>query len=650
MSSRWRRVGASVLLIAQIYIFSSFLKTNFHPIRFVIHSLSWIIQMRVWMLATALGHTQVFVTSYGYTAYLSFIANIALIVVALFVNAAWLVFALTLVLPPTLLAVSYLSSSCIATKDLLKTLISAHSRKPERQQDASPASLPAPAAQDASPVSLPAPAAKTYVFERGWNIEKLVIENLNESFRLSRFWWFDVGERVSDWGWGHTWFVFYWVLVIRASCYLSSLLLYALAIEFCSLFTTLYTLLLLAWMSVVTLCIVFFSIINMLYMRAYHIYLRCPVCYKDMQIPIYLCPTCQMEHAQLRPGTYGVLWQRCSKCTTKLPTLDILGRKKLTSMCPHCHHILNSDIGQGTDIHIAIVGAADAGKTTYLVTALHEFVTMYPRQYTTTITFTDVQQQERVQMLFQQMQSGEVPRSTREVVPQAYTLKVQEQSAHVPHIVYLYDAGEQAFASAVNSSQQEYYRYVHGIIFMIDPLTLSSAPPLPVIEGDSSQSDEPKARSASFVSDSLRDDDGIALTSRPGYLEIMQVYERMLQILESSSGLKHKRQYVQPMAIVMTKIDACSFNAESAELGRLLSGNTAAPTEMAVTQQQVRTFLATHGLDPFIRDVESHFASVEYFACSAAVSLQASQDLRPMPPLHVLQPLVWILKHTKSLK
>ncbi len=639
MSNRQRRVGASILLIAQIYIFGSLVKIRLDPVRLVARSLSWLAQVRLSMLASALMRTQSFVASYGHTGRLSSTAANVSIAVAIFVDVVWLVFALTLIFPCVSLAAGFLSASCIALKDLLKTLIMAHIHKQEGQQDTSVALSQQEGQQDASvtlsqqegqqdaSVALPQQAAKTYAFERGWSIEKLTAENLYDSFRRSRYWWFDNGEKVSDWGWGQNWFFFYWVLIIRASFYITSFLQYVLAIEFCGLVTTLYTLFLLVWMFCVGLCIAFFSVINMLYMRIHHIYLRCPACYKEIALSIYLCPSCQMEHTQLRPGTYGVLWQRCSKCATKLPTLDVLGRKKLTCICPHCHHTLNSDIGKGTDIHIAIVGAAATGKTTYLLTTLYEFLTVYPRQYTTTVTFTDEQQQKYVQTLFRQLQSGEVPRSTHEVVPQAYTVKVQEPLAHVPHIVYLYDAGEQTFASDVNSSQQEYYRYVHGIIFIIDPLTL-----LPALLPSSSEGDS------------------VAQTLRPGYLEVMQVYERMLRVLESSNSLRNNRRYVQPVAVVMTKIDACHFDDRSADMQHLLSGNTAVQAEAVVTQQLVRKFLATHGLDSFIRDIESHFASVEYFACSAVASLREPQDVRPMPPLHVLQPLVWILKHTKSLK
>ncbi len=64
----------------------------------------------------------------------------------------------------------------------------------------------------------------------------------------------------------------------------------------------------------------------------------------------------------------------------------------------------------------------------------------------------------------------------------------------------------------------------------------------------------------------------------------------------------------------------------------------------------MRDFLRNYGLGNFMRDVESQFAHVKYFSCSALGRLPTQADTRSFQPIRVLDPLVWLLVNAKAIK
>ncbi len=62
----------------------------------------------------------------------------------------------------------------------------------------------------------------------------------------------------------------------------------------------------------------------------------CSGCKRIFKLPVYLCPRCGKEHAELLPKRGNdTFFRRCS-CGEKLPASMFSGRKKLAAICPHC--------------------------------------------------------------------------------------------------------------------------------------------------------------------------------------------------------------------------------------------------------------------------------------------------------------------------
>lgn len=476
---------------------------------------------------------------------------------------------------------------------------------------------------------LPQPAYKIYAFDRGWRVLNYVTKNLFLRTDIEAKRWYARGNRTRAWGALQPWYGKYcaWVVIIGmgiagATQYVSAMLIAA-------LFIAVQALLLSIWSGICLIGMGILSSYTFLYSRFYRIFCRCPNCHMDMPIPIYICPTCGTEHSRLWPSIYGVFVHRCKTCNTKLPTLGSR-RAKLLRICANstCRRPLNIGIGAGTNVHIPIIGGPSVGKTNYIVTATRMLRETY-QSYGYTINFTDKDHEDTFNNNIQSLQHGNELLKTTIIVPQAYNLSIRAPRARVPKLAYVYDAAGEAFNSNENTSQQEYYKYVDGLIFIIDPCAIPRYHYM-------------HQHDISALKDALR----------PGVLDIMQTYERMIHMFEASLGLRKLRRYTQPVAVVITKVDALNLEYEigapAAQI--VMSHNPALRSEGDAMHHIVREFLCDNELDHFVRDLETHFANVRYFSCSSLGRLPSQRDTRSFTPIRVLEPLEWLLSQAKVVK
>jgi GTPase SAR1 family protein len=406
-----------------------------------------------------------------------------------------------------------------------------------------------------------------------------------------------------------------WLAVI--SLHIAARLLYLSTFLLFLLFMPLYLLVLIVWSIFAQAGIIVLSLLD--FFKTYPIILRCPYCYKEMPIATYLCPSCEAEHTRLWPSGYGLLAHRCIRCKTALPTLDRLGRDRLVRVCPACRHTLPDGIGDGAGIHIALVGATAAGKTSYLLMAMHELQQVYARYK---ITLSDATQRQHVEDTLRRLKRGQVPNATHEIAPHAYTLHLQPGS-RTRKLLYLYDPSGEAFSSEIQASKQAYYKYCDGIVFVIDPLSIAAW----VQKHQSPSSDQPHGST----------------------LMVMQTYERLMTILELYVGMS--KRYRQPIAVVVNKIDLFQLNNEiGLPAARVrMKYDPSTPSEADAISSLVRAFLCAQGLENLVRDLELHFAHVRYFSCSALGRTPTDHETRAFESDRALDPLLWLLKANKVL-
>lgn len=479
---------------------------------------------------------------------------------------------------------------------------------------------------------VPQPAYKIYAFDRGWRIMNYVTSHLFQRTDKQARWWFGKAQNVILWASSKEWYAKYAAYVVVGGLWLAGGSQYISAMIIAALFLALQAVLLSIWAAFSAIFMGLLSAYNVIYSRIYGIFYRCPDCHKDMPIPTYICSACHTEHTRLWPSIYGVLSHRCTGCETKLYTMGA-GRKKLERICPHCRRPLNAGVGTGTNLHIPIVGGPSTGKTNYIVMATRALLESYQAaRYA--ITFTDPYHQRTFEENVQRLDQGRVLVKTTEVVPQAYNLSIKAPRALVPSIAYVYDAAGEAFEDSKNTDSQVYYKYIDGLIFIIDP---SAIPAYHSIhQGEIALIDK---------------------QLRPGTLDVMQTYERMVEMFASSVHFQKGRRYTHPIAVVVTKTDALNLESEiGAPAAQLLMQHTPTITSEAdAIHTLVRDFLNSYGLDYFVRELELHFSNVRYFSCSALGRLPSfqdaiSQDMSSFTPLRVGEPLFWLLSQTKAIK
>lgn len=449
------------------------------------------------------------------------------------------------------------------------------------------------------------PAYRFYPASLGWYMMRHMLKYVRMYARVYARIWLEQAEKALSVGAKSRWFAFPAWLSALGLCGAAGLV-YISGYICTLLFLLLHGVLLVSWETLIQLAALVLSLPH--FLHTFTIRLRCPYCYKEIPIPSYLCSGCKAGHTRLWPGSYGLLWHRCRWCQTRLPTLDALGRDRLLRICPECRHLWPKGIGESVSVHIALVGGKAVGKTSYLMTALRQW-----RRAKHAPAFIDAAQEAQVKDRWHQLLSGEEIEPTREVVPPAYTLKIQSAEQAAAKQLYLYDPGGEAFESEVQVSKQTYYQYVDGIIFLIDALSIAGEPP-------------PQRQDIEW--------------QRAQVLKVSQTYERMMAALEMYAGVSKHKQYQVPIAVAVSKVDLAGLHNEIG-LPTAYADMKDDPSVWAEAEaQQVRAFLCAHGLEHLLRDLELQFAHVCYFACSAL----GSSKMHESGPSRALEPLLWVVE------
>lgn len=326
------------------------------------------------------------------------------------------------------------------------------------------------------------------------------------------------------------------------------------------------------------------------------IFLVCPNsgCHQRIALPHYACGACGAMHTRLVPGRYGVLWRRC-RCSALLPTLFLTGRHRLTSFCPHetCGRPLPT-LGRQRAIHLALIGAQSAGKSSFLAAGV---LTLRRRLASAGGVLAAHDDQGRteafLQTLEQRFVAGTAMDKTAELSPDAVVLRAGSKSG--PGVLlYVYDPAGELFASKEAVGRQGYLRHLHGIVLLVDPLSL------------------PMVRQA--LGESLLEGlEGL----RPAEEHVDDVYSRVIGGLrevavDAKVGIRHV-----PVAVVVTKTDAFGL-AEAIDGWPLGPPTGKAPGgEDELQAQRVRAWLSARGGGNLVRSIESDFKHYRYFAVSA---------------------------------
>lgn len=469
----------------------------------------------------------------------------------------------------------------------------------------------------------PQPAHLMYAFDGGWQVMKYVRENVFSRTGAEAEKYYKRAKDEEDKAkYQDSVVTKYWQYSIVAGYYLAGVSQYISALTLVLVFYAIQFVLLVTWSAISYLLIALLAAVNFLHGHYYKIFFRCPNCHEQMTIPIYLCPTCGAEHTRLWPSVYGVFRHRCSKCDTRLRTLDAHGRKDLVQKCVECGRPMNKEIGRLINVHIPVIGGPSTGKSNFIITATRKFIEDYAPSEGFDVDFPDVNDQRLYDTSVQRLSSGRALVKTPNIIPQAYNLAVEKSKERIGRILYVYDAAGEAYSTDDNAALQSYFDYVHGLIFIIDPFSI----------------DFFRRRNE----DRIKGDMG---SLRPSSSRPMEAYERMLTILESKVAFKEGRKYKHPLAVVVSKTDALDLENQIGQTAAkaLMQTESSICLEEDAISILIEQFLIDQQSGNLVRDIRLQFQNVKFFSVSALGRMPDRNDQRPFEPERVLLPLLWVL-------
>jgi hypothetical protein len=319
----------------------------------------------------------------------------------------------------------------------------------------------------------------------------------------------------------------------------------------------------------------------------------CPSCYFVTELPAYRCPGSHPDgtaadrgfHRDLRPGWQGVWFRRCA-CGQRLPTNLLRAAVRLAVHCPKCTNRLQPGAAVVTDVRIAVFGAASAGKTQLVMSALAALCSPGARDGAV-VSLLDEHGSRARHDYRARLEHRRRPEPTDpSEQPVAITIGIRRGRRDT--LLHIFDAAGEVLVDPRRSPEMSYLDNVHGLLFVLDPLSVPGV-----------------LRRLVAVAPGLAGLDTMA-THDPedSYYSTVNRLRRY--------GVDTRRQR---LAFVLSKAD-------------LLDALPAAECPDPVSRS-VRQWLGEHDLDNLVRSAQRDFGMVEFFLCSA-IDPQGTQALAPL--------------------
>ncbi|WP_241428174.1 TRAFAC clade GTPase domain-containing protein [Clostridium sp. DJ247] len=319
----------------------------------------------------------------------------------------------------------------------------------------------------------------------------------------------------------------------------------------------------------------------------------CSHCHSKFNIPYYICPSCGEIHKMLIPGPYGIIKRKC-KCGKVLPCTNSTGRFRLKAICPVCSKDIESR--ESSPICIPIVGGKFVGKTSFMYSTINALIEDISKEKKWNIRFLNQKLEEEMEKHLVLFKKGIPPEKTSKTDMDVYNVFINSDKFSSEKLLYMYDIAGEYFDLRTNIRRQNYYKYIHGLIFIIDPLSIACG------EKDIKVKDQYKNSNSS---DTNVDD----------------LIDRFILGLREIKQIKLNKLIDVPVAVIVNKMDLFNYN-----------GN-------------VIDFLREMGEDKVIRKFEHNFANYEFFSCSV---LENTDNEETYKAKEVAEPINWILSQANN--
>lgn len=353
------------------------------------------------------------------------------------------------------------------------------------------------------------------------------------------------------------------------------------------------------------------------------IFVACPNCKEKYLIPVYICSGCRAKHTRLTPGKYG-LFNRTCNCGKKMPSHFMTGRGRLEAECPKCGFALS---GTGSrPLCVPIVGGRSSGKTAYITAFSYDFIEKAaPRNGFVISHYNDATRQFYDSEITNDYMSGttrmtKTEEDLRKASSKVFSFLVHSEKMNPDRLIQIYDVAGESFVNNTENEEQFQYTYCHGIIFMLDPLSV------------------PKVRN--YLDESISEVD----KSSVGTLDVDLVLDAFMNKLRKITGQPAAAVFNVPIAIVISKSDIRTLDQFIGDerISEFMSEHGLGMDSYSVVEDRLcRQFLIENDLAHFVSSIDMKFKNSRYFKCS---SIGHTREKGRYNPKGVLEPMEWIFR------
>ncbi|MDE6532445.1 MAG: hypothetical protein K2M27_02795 [Muribaculaceae bacterium] len=217
--------------------------------------------------------------------------------------------------------------------------------------------------------------------------------------------------------------------------------------------------------------------------KRYSIKHPCPHCQQPSEPATYMSKGANgyeyiPNDIQLRPGMYGLFHITHPVTGERMPTMILNGRDKMPRECANCGKRIQAD--EGTELHVAMVGTAQSGKSTLTYRMIAE---IFSRAGADKVDFTDARNTIRDREMEKKIKSisskgyisdDDMPAKTAVQDTASTQLIIKRNHLPVPYRLFINDVGGELFDPEHKSQKSDatrFFRNVDSILMMIDPVT-----------------------------------------------------------------------------------------------------------------------------------------------------------------------------------
>uniref|UniRef100_UPI000D369300 TRAFAC clade GTPase domain-containing protein n=1 Tax=unclassified Variovorax TaxID=663243 RepID=UPI000D369300 len=340
------------------------------------------------------------------------------------------------------------------------------------------------------------------------------------------------------------------------------------------------------------------------WLAARGLFVYCPLCDRKLFHLHYDCPHCTgvpMRHRHLRVNRAGALFHRCGSCDGRIAAHVLTGRGlNERAYCTHCEHPIGRALVEARNVHIAVVGGADSGKTTLLV-GIARWLRRTPADAGIRVDLEDAAQRAQMTAWIASLESGHAPPKTGTVRHRALTFMVEAPGQRLRSL-YFFDTSGEMFRSRALKERHGYFALAHAILFTLDPFGITSYA--------AGLKDTPQWPAVSEAS--------------PSAAPAWEIASSMINLLDDGQARRSEGRFEVPLTVVVTKTDLLGLHREIGADGATIRG-----------------WLQAHGAEDVVRVLDANFSTVDYRTSLVPMGPLAGDGAPAGGGIDDLMPALW---------